>query len=545
MKQLKNSLAWYPLVVAIALTGGIWIGIKFGSNNYSTDGERKLAEVLDLIKDEYVDEVDIDSLLERTFPNLLSNLDPHSTYIPAKELLAVNEDLEGSFSGIGISFTMLTDTVTVNEVIPGGPSEKIGLMAGDRIMTINDSAVAGMNIPNTEIKKMLRGEKGTKVKLGIKRNNTKKTLSFEVTRGDIPVNWVDAAYMIDDTTGYIKVNKFGRTTRDEFLTGLVKLKAQGADRYIVDLRGNTGGFLEMAIYMANEFLPANAPIVFTRGREEMEDAKVFSDGTGSFQNDELVVLLDEYSASASEIFAGAMQDNDRALIVGRRSFGKGLVQRQTTLPDSSAIRLTVSRYYTPSGRCIQKDYQLGNRNAYEKEIVDRYEHGEFYNSDSIKFNEELQFTTLTGRTVYGGGGIMPDVFVPNDTSGVTNYYINVINAGLLQKFAFEYSDRNRETLSSAKDLKQLLAKLPDNEELLMLFVNYASRNGIPARWYYINISQDLIVNFLKALIASDILGREYYYQVANTDDVTVLKALTELNSGHASVPISPAEKPVE
>ncbi len=545
MKQLKNSLAWYPLVVAIALTGGIWIGIKFGSNSYSTDGERKLAEVLDLIKDEYVDEVDIDSLLERTFPNLLSNLDPHSTYIPAKELQAVNEDLEGSFSGIGISFTMLTDTVTVNEVIPGGPSEKIGLMAGDRIVTINDSAVAGMNIPNTEIMKMLRGEKGTKVKLGIKRNNTKKTLSFEVTRGDIPVNSVDAAYMIDDTTGYIKVNKFGRTTRDEFLTGLVKLKAQGADRYIVDLRGNTGGFLEMAIYMANEFLPANAPIVFTRGREEMEDAKVFSDGTGSFQNDELVVLLDEYSASASEIFAGAMQDNDRALIVGRRSFGKGLVQRQTTLPDSSAIRLTVSRYYTPSGRCIQKDYQLGNRNAYEKEIVDRYEHGEFYNSDSIKFNEKLQFTTLTGRTVYGGGGIMPDVFVPNDTSGVTNYYINVINAGLLQKFAFEYSDRNRETLSSAKDLKQLLAKLPDNEELLMQFVNYASRNGIPARWYYINISQDLIVNFLKALIASDILGREYYYQVANTDDVTVLKALTELNSGHASVPISPAEKPVE
>ncbi len=545
MKQLKNPLAWYPLVVAIALTGGIWIGIKFGSNSYSTEGERKLAEVLDLIKDEYVDEVDIDSLLERTFPDLLSNLDPHSTYIPAKELQAVNEDLEGSFSGIGISFTMLTDTVTVNEVIPGGPSEKIGLMAGDRIMTIKDSAVAGMNIPNTEIMKMLRGEKGTKVKLGVKRNNTKKILSFEVTRGDIPVNSVDAAYMIDDTTGYIKVNKFGRTTRDEFLTGLVKLKAEGAERYIVDLRGNTGGFLEMAIYMANEFLPANSPIVFTRGREGMEDAKVFSDGTGSFQNDELVVLLDEYSASASEIFAGAMQDNDRALIVGRRSFGKGLVQRQTTLPDSSAIRLTVSRYYTPSGRCIQKDYKLGNRNAYEKEIVDRYEHGEFYNSDSIKFNEDLQFTTATGRTVYGGGGIMPDVFVPNDTSGVTNYYINVVNAGLLQKFAFEYSDCNREALSSAKDLKQLLAKLPDNEELLIQFVNYASRNGIPARWYYINISQDLIVNFLKALIASDILGREYYYQVANTDDVTVLKALSELNSGHASVPISPAEKPDE
>lgn len=532
-----------PIVIAVSLIGGIWIGIKFSDIHSSGKGEKKLSEILELIKNDYVDEVDVDSLIEHTLPNLLANLDPHSTYIPAEDLQAVNDDLDGSFSGIGIAFTMLTDTVTVSEVIAGGPSEKIGLMPGDRIMTIDDSLVAGQNIPNTDIVKMLKGEKGTKVKLGIRRKSAKKMLTFEVTRGDIPVNSIDAAYIIAPETGYIKVNKFGRTTRDEFLTGLVKLKNEGANRYIVDLRGNGGGFLEMAIYMANEFLPPNSPIVFTRGRKPMEDSQVFSDGTGAFQEAPLIVLLDEYSASASEIFAGAMQDNDRALIVGRRSFGKGLVQRQTTLPDSSAIRLTVQRYFTPSGRCIQKDYQLGKRSAYELDIVNRYEHGEFYNSDSIKFNEDLQFRTLNGRTVYGGGGIMPDVFVPNDTSGVTKYYYDVVNAGLLQKFAFEYTDKNRTALSQAKTLQEFMSRLPDDDELLQLFVAYAVRKGIPARWYYINISRNLIVKNLRALIASDILGREYLYQVINTDDATVQRAISELDAGNAVAPILPESEP--
>lgn len=532
-----------PIVIAVSLIGGIWIGIKFSDIHSSGKGEKKLSEILGLIKNDYVDEVDVDSLIEHTLPNLLANLDPHSTYIPAEDLQAVNDDLDGSFSGIGIAFTMLTDTVTVSEVIAGGPSEKIGLMPGDRIMTIDDSLVAGQNIPNTDIVKMLKGEKGTKVKLGIRRKSAKKMLTFEVTRGDIPVNSIDAAYIIAPETGYIKVNKFGRTTRDEFLTGLVKLKNEGANRYIVDLRGNGGGFLEMAIYMANEFLPPNSPIVFTRGRKPMEDSQVFSDGTGAFQEAPLIVLLDEYSASASEIFAGAMQDNDRALIVGRRSFGKGLVQRQTTLPDSSAIRLTVQRYFTPSGRCIQKDYQLGKRSAYELDIVNRYENGEFYNSDSIKFNEDLQFRTLNGRTVYGGGGIMPDVFVPNDTSGVTKYYYDVVNAGLLQKFAFEYTDKNRTALSQAKTLQEFMSRLPDDDELLQLFVAYAVRKGIPARWYYINISRNLIVKNLRALIASDILGREYLYQVINTDDATVQRAISELEAGNAVAPILPESEP--
>ncbi len=531
-----------PIVIALSLIGGIWIGITFSNYHAAGSGEKKLAEILALIKNYYVDEVDVDSLVESTLPNLLSNLDPHSNYIPAEDLQAVNDDLDGSFSGIGISFTMLTDTVIVNEVIAGGPSEKMGLMPGDRIMTINDSLVAGQNIPNTDIVKMLKGEKGTKVKLGIKRNSAKKMLTFDVTRGDIPVNSIDASYMITPETGYIKVNKFGRTTRDEFLTDLVKLKGKGATRYIVDLRGNGGGFLEMAIYMANEFLPANSPIVFTRGRKPMEDSQVFSDGSGSFQDAQLIVLLDEYSASASEIFAGAMQDNDRALIVGRRSFGKGLVQRQTTLPDSSAIRLTVQRYFTPSGRCIQKDYKPGKRNAYELDIINRYEHGEFYNPDSIKFNEELQYRTLNGRPVYGGGGIMPDVFVPNDTSGITKYYYDVVNAGLLQKFAFEYTDKNRAAFSQAKNLSDFMAKIPDDDELLQMFVAYAVQKGIPARWYYINISRNLIVKTLKALIASDILGREYFYQVANVNDPTVKRAIAELDAGHAIPPITPADE---
>lgn len=539
MKYFKNPIVWLPLIIAVSVAAGILVGVELNGHRNISAAHQKFSDILNLIHNEYVDDVNLDSIIETTLPDLISNLDPHSVYIPASELQAVNADLDGSFSGIGISFTMFTDTATVNEVIPGGPSEKAGLLPGDRIVTVDDSLVAGVEFPDRNLVKMLRGDKGTTVKLGVKRSTSKKLLNFEVIRGDIPVNTVDAAYMISDDTGFIKVNKFGRTTYDEFLTGMTKLMNQGAKSFIVDLRGNTGGFMEMAILMANEFLPARSPIVYTQGRNEMDNSSVFSDGTGSFRDAELVVLLDEYSASASEIFAGAMQDNDRALIVGRRSFGKGLVQRQTTMPDSSAVRLTVSRYYTPSGRCIQKDYKLGQRGDYDMDIINRYDHGEFYDSDSIKLNLDLEYSTIGGRKVYGGGGIMPDVFVPNDTSGITNYYINVLNAGLLQKFAFQYSDRNRETLSKASDIKQFLALLPSDDELLQLFVSYAAQKGIPARWYYINISQKLIVNYLKALITSDILGREYYYQVLGRDDTTILRAMKELKEGRAAAPILP------
>lgn len=538
MKHIKKPEAWMPLIIALALSVGIVVGVFLNSHFRVTPGQEKLGEILSLIHRDYVDEVDIDSLIEQSLPDLIANLDPHSNYIPAKDLKAVNDELEGSFSGIGISFTMFTDTITVNEVIPGGPSEKAGILPGDRIVSINDSTVAGMGIPQTDIVKRLRGMKGSTVKLGVRRSTSKKPLTFEVTRGDIPLNSVDAAYMIDSITGYIKVNKFGRTTYDEFLSGLARLTSRGATNFVVDLRGNGGGFLEMAIMMANEFLPAGAPIVETRGRHEGENTAIASDGNGSFQNAGLVVLLDEYSASASEIFAGAMQDNDRALIVGRRSFGKGLVQRQVTLPDSSAIRLTVQRYYTPSGRCIQKDYRLGERGAYEQDISNRYEHGEFFASDSIHLNKDVEYRTLGGRKVYGGGGIMPDVFVPNDTVGISSYYINVLNAGLLQKFAFQYADRRRAVLSKADTLDDFLRLLPSDDELLQQFVAFASANRVPARWYYINISQRLIVNYLKALIASDTLGRETYYQVTNKDDTTVQRALLELREGRASAPVT-------
>ncbi|WP_289859333.1 S41 family peptidase [uncultured Muribaculum sp.] len=541
MKSSKNLAAWLPLIIAVCMAAGIWIGLYVNRTYRLSDGEKKFSHVLELIKDEYVEDIDVDSLIEMTMPNLLTNLDPHTVYIPASELKEVNSDLDGSFSGIGISFTMFTDTITVNEVIPGGPSDKVGLLAGDRIVTINDSMVAGHNIPSTDIMKMLRGEKGTSVKLGIKRANAKKRLVFDVIRGDIPVNSVLASYMINDSIGYIKVSKFGRTTYNEFFTSLVQLAADGASGYIVDLRGNGGGIMEAAILMANEFLPVNAPIVYTRGRNKDDDSAVYADGNGSFSKASLSVLIDEYSASASEIFAGAMQDNDRALIIGRRSFGKGLVQRQTMLPDSSAIRITVSRYYTPSGRCIQKEYSKGKRNQYEHEILDRYDRGEFYDSDSIKLNLDLEYTTAGGRKVYGGGGIMPDVFVPNDTTGITSYYVNVFNAGLPQKYAFDYSDKNRDRLSKSTDVKSLLRQLPGDDEILQGFVSYAVANGVPARWYYINISSKIIVNYLKALIVNDILGSGYLYQVTNTQDNTVLKALDEMKRGNADAPIRSME----
>ncbi len=541
MKSSKNLAAWLPLIIAVCMAAGIWIGLYVNRTYRLSDGEKKFSHVLELIKDEYVEDVDVDSLIEMTMPNLLTNLDPHTVYIPASELKEVNSDLDGSFSGIGISFTMFTDTITVNEVIPGGPSDKVGLLAGDRIVTINDSMVTGHNIPSTDIMKMLRGEKGTSVKLGIKRANAKKRLMFDVIRGDIPVNSVLASYMINDSIGYIKVSKFGRTTYNEFFTSLVQLAADGASGYIVDLRGNGGGIMEAAILMANEFLPVNAPIVYTRGRNQDDDSAVYADGNGSFSKASLSVLIDEYSASASEIFAGAMQDNDRALIIGRRSFGKGLVQRQTMLPDSSAIRITVSRYYTPSGRCIQKEYSKGKRNQYEHEILDRYDRGEFYDSDSIKLNLDLEYTTAGGRKVYGGGGIMPDVFVPNDTTGITSYYVNVFNAGLPQKYAFDYSDKNRDRLSKSTDVKSLLRQLPGDDEILQGFVSYAVANGVPARWYYINISSKIIVNYLKALIVNDILGSGYLYQVTNTQDNTVLKALDEMKKGNADAPIRSME----
>ncbi len=537
MKKFSNSAIWVPLIMAIMFVGGLWIGKDLLNTTGSRESEKKLSTILSLIDTEYVEPVNIDSLIEKTIPQLLEKLDPHSTYIPSSDLRAVNDELDGSFSGIGVSFMINNDTIAVIEVLSGGPSEKVGLLPGDRIVTINDSVVASQGITNENVMTMLRGEKGSKVKLGIKRANAPKILTYEVTRGDIPVNSIDASYIIAPGIGYIKVNKFGRTTYSEFITSLTKLRNLGAKKYIIDLRGNGGGLLDMPILMANEFLPSHCPIVFTRSRTGREDTHAVSDGTGSYQDSEVAVLIDEYSASSSEVFAGALQDNDRALILGRRSFGKGLVQRQSVLPDSSAIRLTTARYYTPSGRCIQKEYTPGKSENYGNEIIERYNHGEAFYVDSIKLNKELKYTTLNGRTVYGGGGIMPDIFIPNDTSGITGYYLNVANAGLLQKFAFEYCDLNREKLSECKNTEELLAKLPTDAILLQSFVKFAVQNKIPARWYYITKSSDLIINHLKAFIARDILGNPSFYDIYNRRDKSVLTAVEKLQAGEAQFPI--------
>ena len=528
---------WIPVVLAAAVIVGMFFGLRFPNNNKVAENDRKLNAILNLIAQNYVDTTNLNDLIELSIPEILGYLDPHTTYFTAEDLQAANDDLNGSFSGIGISFVLVNDTIGVVEVISGGPSEKVGLMAGDKIVTIDDSVATGSTMTNSEVMKRLRGSKGSKVKLGIKRQNTAKTLTFTVTRGDIPVNSVDAYYMIDKTTGYVKVNQFGRQTYDEFITAMASLNEEGAERYIIDLRGNGGGFMEIAALMVNEFLPIDQPIVFTKGRDKRKDTELWSDGNGSFQDAEVAVLIDEFSASASEIFAGALQDNDRGLIVGCRSFGKGLVQNEFMLPDQSAIRLTIARYYTPSGRCIQKDYKEGMLN-YEKEVLERYMNGELYSRDSMKIDKSQVFTTKFGRTVYGGGGIVPDIFVARDTTGITSYYIDIANAGLLQRYAFNYCNEHRKSLSNMKDYNEFLSTAPSDEALLKDFADYASRNGIAPRWYYINLSRDVIVTNLKALIARDTFGSQAFYPIVNRQDNTVLAALKALNQHKAAYPIS-------
>lgn len=541
MKRLTQSSIWIPLITAVAFILGLFCAELLSSRSGQSDAEKKFSNVLNLISNEYVDVVDTDSLIEKTLPSLLSNLDPHSVYIPATNLQAVNEELDGSFSGVGVSFTIDNDTIHVLEAVAGGPSERVGIKAGDRIIAVDGKNVAGTGITNEEVFKLLRGEKGSRVKLTVKRPSAPSPIDFEVERGDIPITSIDAEYIVADNIGYIKVNKFGRTTYDEFFQALFSLRDAGATDYIIDLRGNTGGLLETSVLMANEFLPRGTKIVETKGRRAQENSAVMSDGYGSFKDSRLVVLIDEESASSSEIFAGAIQDNDRGLLLGRRSFGKGLVQNQIDMPDGSAVRLTVARYYTPSGRCIQKDYS--DAVSYENELFERYTRGEAFVADSVKIDKTDEYTTANGRKVYGGGGIMPDIFVPNDTSGITKYYVNVFNQGLIQRFALKYVDENRQRLEEAYDVSELLSMLPSDSNLLGLFVRFAKEHGVDAQWYYINISAPLIVNQLKAVIARDILGTGAYFEISNMLDSTVAKAVEQLQNGCADFPIGkPAQQ---
>lgn len=538
MRIKHNSIIWYPLVISIAIVLGIVIGNYISTKKFTLDKDRKINAVLNLIQSEYVDSIDVKDLVEQAIPAIIGNLDPHSYYIPASDIRAENEKLDGSMSGIGVSFFMMNDTANVDQVIPNGPAEKVGMLAGDRIISVNGESIVGGTLTAEGIRSKIRGEKGTKVKIGVKRNSSKKTLTFTITRDDIPMNTIDVSYMLDDKTGYIKIAQFGKNTYDEFFAALSKLKKDGASRYIVDLRGNPGGYMEMAILMVNEFLEQGELIVYTKGRKEREDIQVWSDDQGSFHDAQVAVLIDEYSASASEIMAGALQDNDRGLVVGRRSFGKGLVQEQIYLPDSSAIRLTIARYYTPSHRCIQKDYTLGDEDDYSKELYDRYSHGELYSADSIKVDKSKIFRTANGRIVYGGGGIVPDIFVPNDTTGITTYYRAVANLGLLQQYVYTYVDINRDQLKNVKTVKQLMGMMPSDDALTYDFVCYARDNGVPMRWYYINLSRSLIARQLRALVIRDVLGSEEFYRYYNRTDNTVNAALKALNDGKGKVPIT-------
>lgn len=534
MASNKTDGRFLPLAGAIILAAGVWLGYCLADGDKTTETQRKLAKVLEIINDEYVDEIDIDSVVEGAIPILMSNLDPHSVYISAADRATANQRLDGSFSGIGIQFQQLNDSVCVVEVLAGGPSERAGLMPGDRIIAAGDSILTGPGINADDVRNILRGPQGSEIEVSVVRHGVDDVLKFKIVRNAVPIESIDAAYMVDDNIGYLKVNTFGRNTYAEFLQEIYALDRSGAEAYIIDLRGNVGGYMDPAIMMVNEFLPPNSVIVATKGRDEKENSVVLSDGTGNFDDVPLVVLIDEFSASSSEIFSGAIQDNDRGLIVGRRSFGKGLVQRPFELPDSSEIRLTVQRYYTPSGRCIQKDFVRGDNEGYEAEILERYNHGENFTADSAHINTSEIFKTAGGRTVFGGGGIMPDVFVPSDTSGINKFYLELANASLLNRFAFEYVDLNRDELSKAGDTEELLSMLPSDGVLLSAFASYVKQNGVRLRYYYLNNSRRLIVRQLKALIARDVLGLKAYYEIDNTADTTVLEAIKQIKSGAAS-----------
>ncbi len=530
-----------PLLFAVGIVGGILMGRYFFTTRLDPR-EQKLHTMLEMIEEQYVDEVDMDSLLEQLYPKLLSLLDPHSAYIPASELQAVTEDLEGSFSGVGVSFQILNDTVNIIEVVAGGPAEKVGLLPGDKILKADSVDLTGKGASNEMVFKNLRGQKGTSVSLLIDRSTSKKPLTYDVVRGDVPVNSVDADYLLNDTIGYVKVSKFARTTYNEFHQALAGLRLDGAHNFVIDLRGNSGGYMDQAILMAQEFLPKGCMIVYTKGKMPEFQSIAITEESGQFLNFPVVVLMDEYSASASEIFAGAIQDNDRGLVVGRRSFGKGLVQNQTILPDSSGVRLTIARYYTPSGRSIQKDYKAGGSDGYDLDISNRFAHGEFYSRDSIRLDESRIFYTGTGRKVYGGGGIMPDLFVPEDTTGLTSYYLQVVNAGLIQKYAYKVAQSYREVLQNARNLTQFNKVLPRDNTLLEGFVEYAAANGVPARWYYIRKSRQLILSQLKAIIARDTLGYSAFVEMLNQSDPTVAEALRALKVGESPVLIHPTEE---
>ena len=530
----KNSkrTVLFPLLLAAGVVLGLVLGQYLGRNSTTSQLKgmlsrmalptNKLTYTLSLIENQYVDSVSMDSLAEHVIPLLVKELDPHSVYIPASEMQALNEPLEGEFDGIGVVFNMATDTVIVLNVIPQGPSDKAGIKAGDRIIEIGDSVVAGRKIPQNNVVKMLRGPRGTTVHLGIGRQGISGLVPIDVERGVIPIRSIESAFRIADGVGYVKLGQFARTTYDEFRRALASLRAEGVTKLIFDLRGNSGGFLDQAIAVANEFLHKGQLIVYTEDRRH-EQLREYADGNGSAQDMEVVVLIDEGSASSSEILAGALQDNDRGTIVGRRSFGKGLVQRQIPYSDGSALRLTTARYYTPTGRSIQKPYTIGDDESYEEDIWNRYKNNEFFSADSIHFADSLKRTTPGGKVVYGGGGIMPDVFIPADTTDVTKYFIEVSGRNILYRYTIEYADRHREALNAVQTIGDLQALLDSDKTLVDDFVRYAARKGVAPRYGDIARSRRLIEAQLQAYIGRNtkLEDNGFYANIYPVDNVIV------------------------
>lgn len=525
MKSTKFSV-YIPILLAVALVAGILIGTRLtrnsGNNMPLISKSGKLEAIIDLIQNSYVDSISTDTLVENTIPQLLKNLDPHTAYIPAKEMVEVEEEMRGDFGGIGVQFSIQNDTVMVVDVISGGPSSKLGILPGDRIVTVNDTLLAGKDLKNEKVLSKLRGEKGTKVNVGIKRKGFKELFDFEITRGEIPIYSVDVSYMIETGTGYIKVSRFGEKTYEEFMSGMEKLHQQGMKNVIVDLRGNPGGYLNAVIRMVNEFLDKGELIVYTEGNSQKRKTYQ-ADSRGVYRDKGVVVLIDDFSASASEIFAGAIQDNDRGWIVGRRSFGKGLVQEQIPFSDGSAVRLTVARYYTPSGRCIQKPYDKGT-DEYYKDIMDRAIHGEFQKADSIKYKDTVKYKTLAGRIVYGGGGVMPDYFVPADTLGYSDYYLKITQKGLVYQFALDFADSKRSELSKLTSINAFESYF-QKTNILDLFVAFADKKGVKPNQADLKKSSKIIDNQIKAYVARNIIGEEGFYPIIKNIDKTLLEAI--------------------
>lgn len=525
MKKMKYLAA---AVICAAATFGI--SAQYSRSNSASRQQQKLLMVENIVNNLYVDNVDEEKIVENAVRGILENLDPHSSYSTKEETTSSQETMQGSFSGIGIQFNMQKDTLYVVQTIAGGPSEKVGILPGDRFIAVDDSIIAGRKLKNTDIMKRLRGPKGTKVNIKVKRGSNAELLEFRITRDDIPLNSIDAVYMADGKTGYIRLSRFAATSYKEFKDAITKLKKQGMQQLILDLTDNGGGYMQIAAQIANEMLNRGNLIVYTQGRKSPRQ-NLNADGSGTFRTQKVVVMINQFSASASEILSGAIQDWDRGVVVGRRSFGKGLVQREFLLPDSSSFRLTIARYYTPSGRNIQKPYVKGDREDYDKDIIDRYNHGELQSADSIHFADSLKHTTLRlHRTVYGGGGIMPDVFVPLDTTQYTDYHRRLVAKGIIPQFALRYVDKNRADLKAQyPDAQKFIKEFTVTDEMLNNLVDAGKAEKIDFDKSQFAKSKEMLRTFVKAAIANDLFSTGAYFQIVNEQNDIYKEALSIIN----------------